>query len=241
MPAYRGDPMSPGRRSCCSRDGGADGNEVEGDVLVGADGLHSVVRARLHGYKPPRYAGYTAWRAVITAPDVPLCPGESWGRGARFGHARVPGGRVYVYATRNAPEGVHGPGGELAELRRIFGAWHDPIPALLTAMEGADILRNDILDRPALRRWGTGRITLLGDAAHPMTPNLGQGACQALEDAVVLARQMGSCGAVEPALRRYESRPDGSGERFRRPVSPRRPDGAVEPSPRRGRAEHPGP
>jgi 2-polyprenyl-6-methoxyphenol hydroxylase-like FAD-dependent oxidoreductase len=183
----------------------ADGGIVEADVLVAADGLHSAVRARLHGDTPPRYAGYTAWRAVVPVPaGVTPLPGESWGPGARFGHAPVPGDRVYVYATKNAPEGARGASGEKAELERVFRGWHDPIPQLVAAVREEDILRNDIYDRPVLRRWGRGRITLLGDAAHPMTPNLGQGACQALEDAVVLARHLSTGGDVERSLRAYE-------------------------------------
>ncbi len=183
----------------------ADGGSEEGDVLVGADGLHSVVRARLHGAEPPRYAGYTAWRAVLPAPAVALRPGESWGHGARFGHAPVPGDRVYLYATKNAREGEHAPDGERSELLRTFGGWHDPIPALLESVREEDLLRNDIYDRAPLRSWGAGRVTLLGDAAHPMTPNLGQGACQALEDAVVLARSLAGGEATGNALRRYEA------------------------------------
>jgi 2-polyprenyl-6-methoxyphenol hydroxylase-like FAD-dependent oxidoreductase len=183
----------------------ADGTRARGDLLVGADGLHSVVRARLHGEAPPRYAGYTAWRAVVPFDAARLRPGESWGRGARFGHAPLPDGRVYMFATRNAPAGERGRGGERAELLRTFGDWHDPIPALLDAVREEDVLRNDVYDRPVLRRWGRGRITLLGDAAHPMTPNLGQGACQALEDAVVLARHLAGGADAEPALRAYEA------------------------------------
>jgi FAD-dependent urate hydroxylase len=192
------------------RDGGveaifSDGTRARAGVLIGADGLHSVVRARLHGETPPRYAGYTAWRAVVRFDADRLRPGESWGSGARFGHAPLRDGRVYLFATKNAPPGARSPDGERAELLRTFRGWHDPIPALLQAVREEDILRNDIFDRAVLRRWGRGRVTLLGDAAHPMTPNLGQGACQALEDAVVLARHLGVANGVEPALRAYEA------------------------------------
>jgi 2-polyprenyl-6-methoxyphenol hydroxylase-like FAD-dependent oxidoreductase len=183
----------------------ADGARVRGDLLIGADGLHSVVRARLHGNEPPTYAGYTAWRAVLPMDAERLRPGESWGYGARFGHVQMPAGKVYMFATRNAAAGERGPDGERAELLRTFGTWHDPIPALLAAVREEDILRNDIYDRPVLRHWGRGRVTLLGDAAHPMTPNLGQGACQALEDAVVLARHLADGRDTEPALRAYEA------------------------------------
>jgi 2-polyprenyl-6-methoxyphenol hydroxylase-like FAD-dependent oxidoreductase len=182
----------------------ADGSRLEADVLIGADGLHSAVRARLHGEQPPRYAGYTAWRAVLPFDTSRLLPGESWGSGARFGQIPLPDGRVYLFATHDAPEGQRSADGERAELLRLFGGWHDPIPSLIAAVQEEQILRNDVYDRPPLRQWGRGRVTLLGDAAHPMTPNLGQGACQALEDAVVLARCLRSVPDPVAALRAYE-------------------------------------
>jgi 2-polyprenyl-6-methoxyphenol hydroxylase-like FAD-dependent oxidoreductase len=183
--------------------GFADGREVHGDLLVGADGVHSVVRATLHGGQPPTYAGYTAWRAVVPFDTERLQAGESWGRGARFGRVGMSGGRVYWYATANAPEGQRN-ADEKAALLDLFRGWHAPIPALIEATAPGAILRNDIYDRPPLKTWGRGRITLLGDAAHPMTPNLGQGGCQAIEDAWVLARAL----ARDPSpqgLRRYEA------------------------------------
>lgn len=174
----------------------ADGSSVRSAILVGADGLNSVTRAVLHGAAAPRYSGYTAWRAVLPFDPERLEPGETWGRGARFGRAPLAGGRAYVFATANVPAGTRSPDGEKAELQRRFAGWHAPIPAIIDALDERDILRNDIVDRPPLRTWGRGRITLLGDAAHPMTPNLGQGACQAIEDAVVLARHLGAIAGV---------------------------------------------
>lgn len=181
------------------------GEEVRGDLVVGADGLHSQVRAGLHGQQPPTYAGYTAWRGVVTFDHTRLQIGESWGRGARFGQIPMQGGRVYWFATHTTAAGQQSPDGEKAELLRRFGEWHAPIRALIEATPDAAILRNDILDRPPLKSWGHGRVTLLGDAAHPMTPNLGQGACQALEDAVVLAKQLQATADIERALRAYEA------------------------------------
>jgi 2-polyprenyl-6-methoxyphenol hydroxylase-like FAD-dependent oxidoreductase len=183
----------------------ADGGSATGDVLVGADGIHSMVRAALHGRLPLRYAGYTAWRAVIDFPYERLLPGESWGRGLRFGQAPVRDGRAYIFATANTPEGARAESGEAAELVRLFGDWHDPIPEIVRGLSDDVVLRNDIYDLPPLRSWGRGRITLLGDAAHPMTPNLGQGACQALEDAVVLGRWLEHATDVPIALRGYEA------------------------------------
>lgn len=183
----------------------ANGRRARGDVLIGADGLHSVIRAAIHGSKPPSYAGYTAWRAVVPFDTRQVLASESWGFGARFGQVPMSGNRVYWFATQNVAEGER-LSSEKARLRDLFRGWHAPVEALIEAADESAILRNDIYDRPALANWGSGRATLLGDAAHPMTPNLGQGACQALEDAVVLARCLQETSDVARGLRSYESR-----------------------------------
>lgn len=183
----------------------ADGQIAQGDLLIGADGLRSVVRAQIHGNTPPTYAGYTAWRGVTNFDHARLLPGESWGAGTRFGQVPLSNGRVYWFATSNAPAGQRSSDGEQAALLRLFQNWHAPIPALIAATDPAAILRNDIYDRPPLTSWGVGRVTLLGDAAHPMTPNLGQGACQALEDAAVLVRMLRETSDLPETLRRYEA------------------------------------
>jgi 2-polyprenyl-6-methoxyphenol hydroxylase-like FAD-dependent oxidoreductase len=166
------------------------GGESRADLVVGADGVHSVTRRSVWPDAPaPRYAGYTSWR-VVTLPVPVEEASESWGRGERFGYAPLPDGRVYCYATANAPEGALD--GGLAGLRRRFGGWHDPIPALLDAADPSAVLHHDLYELPPLTTYASGRVVLAGDAAHAMTPNLGQGACQALEDAVVLGNVMAS-------------------------------------------------
>lgn len=194
----------------------AGGREERADLLVGADGLRSTVRTRLFGPEEPRYAGYTAWRAVAR-PDGRLVRWgegfESWGRGRRFGCAHIGEGRVYWFATANAPEGQRdglpgSPDGAKRKLLGGFRGWHHPVEELVEATEEGAIRRDDIYDREPLgERWGAGRVTLLGDAAHPTTPNLGQGACLAVEDAVSLARCLGGVRRADgaaSALRRYE-------------------------------------
>ena len=96
------------------------------------------------------------------------------------------------------------PAGRKADVQALFRNWHAPIPEVVEATPAPEILRNDIADRPPLANWGRGRVTLLGDAAHPTTPNLGQGACQAIEDAVCLAADLAGTRDLETALRQYE-------------------------------------
>ncbi|MFB1482156.1 FAD-dependent monooxygenase [Corallococcus sp. RDP092CA] len=187
----------------------SDGGTLTGDVLVGADGLRSSVRTGLLGARPTRYSGYTSWRGVCAGAELVQAGHftETWGRGARFGVVPIGHGEVYWYATLNAPAGAEdAPGQTLAVLQERFKGWHAPIARLLAATSPERVLRTDIHDRPPVRRWSRGRVTLLGDAAHPMTPNLGQGGCQAIEDGVVLGECLAAPGRVEDALRAYEAR-----------------------------------
>jgi 2-polyprenyl-6-methoxyphenol hydroxylase-like FAD-dependent oxidoreductase len=188
----------------------ADGRTAPSELLVGADGLHSAVRAQLLGERKPRYAGYTCWRGVAAFEHAAVSPGiasEMLGYGARFGMLPIGQGRVFWYATANASEGGHdGPAGRKRTVLDLFQRFRPPVVSLIEATDEAAMLRNDIYDRKPARRWGNGRVTLLGDAAHPPTPNQGQGACQAIEDAIVLARCLRATDDVVAALRVYEAR-----------------------------------
>jgi 2-polyprenyl-6-methoxyphenol hydroxylase-like FAD-dependent oxidoreductase len=188
--------------------------DLDADLVVAADGIRSATRAAMFPAHPGlRYAGFTTWRLLAgplgkaDAPDGDVPMAESWGRGTVFGVMQLAGGQVYCYAAAPVAEGGHNDD-ELAELTRLFGAWHRPIPALLAAAETGQVLRLDVAELAApLPSFHSGRIALLGDAAHPMTPNLGQGACQALEDAAVLTRLAGraDAGSVPALLASYSA------------------------------------
>jgi 2-polyprenyl-6-methoxyphenol hydroxylase-like FAD-dependent oxidoreductase len=181
--------------------------ELEADLVVAADGIRSATRLSLFPAHPGlRHAGFTTWQLLVAGPvNGPVPMAESWGRGTVVGVMPLSDGRVYCYAAAPAAPGARN-GDELAELVRLFGRWHEPIPALLAAARPQDVIRRDVAELAApLPSFHRGRTVLLGDAAHPMTPNLGQGACQALEDAAVLARLATGTGpdAVPAMIARY--------------------------------------
>jgi 2-polyprenyl-6-methoxyphenol hydroxylase-like FAD-dependent oxidoreductase len=190
----------------------SDGSTQTGDVLIGADGIHSAVRAQLLNDGEPVYAGYTSWRGV-TADRCGLPDdfgGEMWGRGQRFGGCCIDGGRFYWFAVADAPAGEREPDARTTKTRLLerFGGWGKRVPELLQSTPEDAIFRTDISDRRPSERWGEGRVTLLGDAAHAMTPNLGQGACQAIEDALVLSTELRRASAPDVLLARGPARFD---------------------------------
>jgi len=181
-----------------------DGTEERGDILIGADGVWSQMRAAV-ATASPRYSGYTAWRGVSPVTIEAGHLTESWGVGERFGLVDI-GSQTYWFATANASEGeMDKPGARKLDVTRRFADWHPPVQAVLDATEDSAILRNDVYFLDPLPRWSNGRIVLLGDAAHATTPGVGQGAAQAIEDAVVLANELGRDEQPGDALARYES------------------------------------
>jgi 2-polyprenyl-6-methoxyphenol hydroxylase-like FAD-dependent oxidoreductase len=180
----------------------ADGSTAQGDVLVGADGVRSVVRAKLFGETRPIYRGYQCWRGVSSM-QVPNVLMETFGRGMRFGLVPLGKRGAAFWCTANEPEGAREENAK-EKLLRQYGDWHAPIRELIESTDAGSIIKTPICDRIPIRIWSRGSVTLLGDAAHPMTPNFGQGGCMAIEDAVILARCLDEEAEVVKALRRYE-------------------------------------
>lgn len=172
------------------------GHCYEADFLVGADGVHSQVRHHLLGEWPLRPAGYTSWRAVLPFSDWPPdTAGEIWGWGRRWGTMGLPQGEICWWATLLQDQPLH----------QAFQGWPRPIQQILAATPAESIHVTPLSDLPTLPRWGLGRITLLGDAAHATTPNLGAGAGMAILDAQQLALSL-SRQPTPRGLRHYESR-----------------------------------
>lgn len=184
-----------------------DGSSAHGDLLVGADGIGSRTRELLLG-DPPRYSGYVGWQGVAPCVHPDRAAGVAvwtFGPGAQFGIIPVDDERVYFFGTANVPEADIG---RLAppheELASRFHGWASPVGDLALSPEVGSAVCTPIYDRPPARRWGDGRITLLGDAAHAVTPTFGQGACLALESALALASRLRRTAPLDESLRGYE-------------------------------------
>jgi 2-polyprenyl-6-methoxyphenol hydroxylase-like FAD-dependent oxidoreductase len=174
----------------------ADGTIERADLIVGADGINSVVRSALIGDGEPRDSGLVAFRGIAQF-DGEVGEGEWWGRRGSAGMLRLGGGRVYWFVCFRGEPDADALGDYLSD----FGPG---LTAVVDRTAEEDVLLHRLVDRKPLRSWSSGATTLLGDAAHPMLPFLGQGACSALDDAVALGRAVGASETVPAALARYE-------------------------------------
>lgn len=185
-----------------------DGSMHETDYLIVADGINSAVRKKLLPATEPRYAGYTCWRAVIDNANLDISESsETWGRTGRFGIVPLADKKIYWFACVNAEQNNKAfKNYKTKELLDIFRNFHTPIPAILKETKDENILWNDIVDLKPIKKYAYNNILLIGDAAHATTPNLGQGACQAIEDAVILADEMGKHEHYKEVFKSFEKR-----------------------------------
>jgi 2-polyprenyl-6-methoxyphenol hydroxylase-like FAD-dependent oxidoreductase len=182
------------------------GRVEEGDLLVGADGLHSAVRAHVVGQDEVRYSGQTCFRGVAKMrPPEPGVIREVQGCGQRGSVCPVDEGTVYWWTAHNAPkESLLAPESRKEFLLQRYGGWPFGLPEAIAATPEREILQNDLVDRAPASVCTRGRIALSGDAAHPTTPNLGQGANMAIDDSIALARSLRDEASVSAALDRYQ-------------------------------------
>lgn len=185
-----------------------DGSDATGDILVAADGIHSIVRKQLSNKNSYRFAGYTCWRGIVSSDS---CIGlseefiETWGPQGRFGIIPLPNSQVYWYAMVNALENDDRfRSYTVTDLANHFEKYHDPIPSLLKSSH--KMIHRDIVDIIPMDRFYSNRTLFIGDAAHAFTPNLGQGACQAIEDAVVAAECISRHTDYRQAFAEFDSR-----------------------------------
>lgn len=181
-----------------------DGSEVRGDYAIVADGIHSIARNCIFGKQPLRYAGYTCWRGIAETWPKDADPKlftETWGTKGRIGIVPLANRETYWFAVVGASENsIAHQTYELSHLVERFGSYHKPIREVLEATNPDKIIRGDIFDLEPMKSFAKGRVVLMGDAAHAMTPNLGQGGCQAMEDAIILRNCLKKNHDVEQAF-----------------------------------------
>jgi 2-polyprenyl-6-methoxyphenol hydroxylase-like FAD-dependent oxidoreductase len=185
-----------------------DGTIINTDYVIACDGIHSIFRRKLLPQSEVRYAGYTCWRAVIDNPPPGINIGETsetWGQGSRFGICPLVNGKLYWFACLNADANNALMRNYTAEnLLSRFSHFHEPIPSLIKNTRNEQLIWGDIIDLKPLTQFAFDNIVLMGDAAHATTPNMGQGACMAIEDAVVLSNLLGTHSSFQDAFRKFE-------------------------------------
>lgn len=188
----------------------SDGSQGSYNLIVGCDGVHSRMRTLLFDAREPEYVGYFSWRAIVKRPKQVACPIEMWGRGRRLGLIPISENELYFFTTLNAlPVGRDASGDppekRVARFHDAFKTFGGSAPSVLEQIEHPEQLIPTDLEDVVLNTWIRGRFALLGDAAHAMTPNLGQGAAMAIEDAIVLGRLLAESRSIEDAFASYQS------------------------------------
>ena len=186
----------------------SDGTSIHTQALIVADGVHSKLREQLLPKSKPRYAGYTCWRAVIDKQNVHLTDScETWGSEGRFGMTPLVDDKIYWYACINGKQNdpVFSKF-DIDNLRERFAGYHKPISEILSNTTTEQLICSDILDIKPLKSLAFDNILLIGDAGHATTPNMGQGACQAIEDAAVLYHEIQTASNISNAFLKVSER-----------------------------------
>ncbi|WP_156306257.1 FAD-dependent monooxygenase [Sphingobacterium endophyticum] len=185
-----------------------DGTSHRTKFLIVADGVKSPIRQQLIPDSKPRYSGYSCWRATIDNTDLKLKKGtETWGNKGRFGLTPLINDRIYWYACINGPQ--KNPvfkNYNIRDLQKQFSTYHRPIQEVLSFTTDDQLIWSDIIDIKPLKHFSFHNILLIGDAAHACTPNMGQGACQAIEDVAVLMNELINQKNVISAFKSFEKR-----------------------------------
>ena len=186
----------------------ADGSFEKGDFIISADGINSAIRRQILPESTARYAGYICWRGVIDnfVPKVKEAT-ETWGSKGRFGIVPINENRIYWYVTISGSiDDVRLKSFGKKELVEHFSSYHSDVKKVLEQTNNSEIIITPICDLKPLGRFAYNRVLLIGDAAHATTPNLGQGACQAIEDAMVLHKELASTKNVYDAFKSFEQK-----------------------------------
>jgi 2-polyprenyl-6-methoxyphenol hydroxylase-like FAD-dependent oxidoreductase len=185
-----------------------DGTTEHVDYVIACDGIHSIFRKKLLPASTPRFAGYTCWRAVIEQAPANFNFDEiteSWGAGSRFGIVPLAGKRIYWFACLNAGANDQQKRAyRIENLLQHFAEFHDPVSKVLMRTRNEQLIWSDIIDLEPIKKFSFGKIVLMGDAAHATTPNMGQGACMAIEDAAVLSNCLEEYTSPEEAFVQFQ-------------------------------------
>ena len=186
----------------------AESTTFQADYLIVADGINSVLRSKIFPDEVKRYAGYTCWRGVVEdAGSLAHGASETWDTSGRFGIVPLNDGKIYWFACVKsiADNPVFNAFGA-QDLAKWFNKFHHPIPEILSKASHHALVHNDIYDLAPLDHYALGNILLVGDAAHATTPNMGQGACQAIEDAATLLTELKKDQSLEKVFAEFETK-----------------------------------
>jgi 2-polyprenyl-6-methoxyphenol hydroxylase-like FAD-dependent oxidoreductase len=185
-----------------------EGSKMEAAAVIVADGIHSTIRKKKIPESLPRYSGYTCWRGIAeNIWGIEKKAVETWGPKGRFGYVPIGYNKIYWFACKNAPE--KDPvmkAWSIQDLKKNFQSFVHPVPSILEHTPEDELIWGDIADLKPLYKFAFGRILLIGDAGHATTPNLGQGACMGMEDALVVADALMENSDVQAAFKSFEEK-----------------------------------